>query len=70
MSKEPGSRSVDRQTRAHNQTLRRHAVQIAAQLPDETADAIRVLEYARQLVTGFLADDDGARPAAVRPRAR
>jgi hypothetical protein len=33
---------------------RRHAVQIAAQLPDNPEDAIRVLEYARELVRDFL----------------
>lgn len=34
--------------------LRRQAVQITAQLPDETADALTVLDHARNLVVGFL----------------
>lgn len=34
---------------------RRHAVQIVAQLPEHTEDAVRVLELARELVEGFLA---------------
>ena len=34
--------------------LRRQAIQITAQLPDNTADAIKVLDYARDLVMGFL----------------
>lgn len=34
---------------------RRHAVQIVAQLPENTEDALMVLELARDLVEGFLA---------------
>lgn len=34
--------------------LRRHAVQIAAQLPEGPADALAVLEYARIIVESFL----------------
>lgn len=34
---------------------RRHAVQIAAALPETPEDALLVLELARQLVVGFLA---------------
>jgi hypothetical protein len=34
---------------------RRHAIQIAAALPETTEDALIVLELARQLVEGFLA---------------
>ena len=33
---------------------RRHAIQIAAALPDTVEDALLVLELARQLVEGFL----------------
>jgi hypothetical protein len=33
---------------------RRHALQIAMQLPEGTDDALLVLDAARQLVTGFL----------------
>jgi hypothetical protein len=33
---------------------RRHALQIAAQLPDNVEDALMVLELARSLVDGFL----------------
>jgi hypothetical protein len=33
---------------------RRHAVQIVAQLPDDPEDAMRVLDFARELVRGFL----------------
>lgn len=39
--------------------LRRQAIQIVSQLPDNTADALAVLNHARDLVTGFL-DDAGA----------
>ena len=34
---------------------RRHAIQIAAQLPEDAEDALIVLECARELVEGFLA---------------
>ena len=34
--------------------LRRHAIQIAAQLPDNPEDARRVLRYTRELVDRFL----------------
>lgn len=33
---------------------RRHAIQIAAQLPEDPADALRVLELTKQLVEEFL----------------
>ncbi len=33
---------------------RRHAIQIAAQLPENPSDAVAVLEFARELVDGFL----------------
>jgi len=42
--------------------LRRQAIQITAQLPDNTADALAVLNYARDLVTGFL-DEPPALPS-------
>jgi len=35
--------------------LRRHAVQIVAQLPEDSQDALMVLELARTLVETFLA---------------
>lgn len=40
--------------------LRRFAVQLAAQLPEEPADAAKVLEYCQEILYGFLAV-----PAAV-----
>ncbi|MBT1510127.1 hypothetical protein KIP88_06395 [Bradyrhizobium sp. SRL28] len=39
----------------HND-LRRHAIMIVSQLPDNTAEALTVLDYARHLVTEFLAE--------------
>jgi hypothetical protein len=35
---------------------KRHALQLAAQLPDDPDDALLVLQYARQLVEGFLVE--------------
>lgn len=40
--------------------LRRHAVQIVAQLPEDPKDAIAVLELAKSLVEGFLMGDQPA----------
>lgn len=39
--------------------LRRQAIQVCAQLPEEREDALRVLDYARELVTAFMHRDDG-----------
>ena len=38
----------------HNQYLRRQALQIAAQLPENVADARAILKHAATLVEGFL----------------
>lgn len=43
--------------------MRRHAIQIAAQLPERTEDALMVLELARKLVQTFLVDDREREPA-------
>jgi hypothetical protein len=47
--------------------LKRMALQVVMQLPDDTGDALRVLAYARHLVEGFLSEDDieGKKPAAA-----
>lgn len=36
--------------------LRRHAVQLASQLPERHEDAVRVIEYLMALEVGFLAE--------------
>lgn len=36
--------------------MRRHAIQIAAQLPDDPAEAIEVLRLAAEVVENFLGD--------------
>jgi hypothetical protein len=41
---------------------RRHAIQIAAALPETTEDAEIVLELARELVIGFMRQAAGQRP--------
>lgn len=41
---------------------RRHAIQIAAALPESAEDALIVLELAKELVSGFLAGDQRAAP--------
>lgn len=43
--------------------LKRQAIQIASQLPEDQAKALAVLEYARMLVTDFITKD--VRPGAV-----
>lgn len=44
---------------------RRQALQIVAQLPDKPADALRVLELAKELVEGFLSERPQPRLRAV-----
>ena len=44
---------------------RRHAVQIVAQLPENEADALAILEAARHLMTTFLAEPRAERPSPV-----
>lgn len=41
---------------------RRHAIQIAAALPESPEDALIVLELAKELVTGFLQGTQKAAP--------
>lgn len=36
---------------------KRHAIQIASQLPENIEDALAVLDYVRELVTVFLNED-------------
>lgn len=48
-----------------NAWQRRHAVQIVAQLPEVTADALLVLDLARELVEGFLSATTPQRLRAV-----
>lgn len=42
--------------------LRRHAVQIAAQLPEDRDEALAVLQYCRDLVVTFLTPATGSYP--------
>jgi hypothetical protein len=49
---------------------RRHAIQIAAALPDSTEDALIVLDMARELVRGFMAGEPAQRSALVLERDR
>jgi|DEB3_MinimDraft_2_1074329.scaffolds.fasta_scaffold45894_2 hypothetical protein len=44
---------------------RRQAIQIAAQLPEDTKDALQVLELAKEIVEGFWEDQE--RERVVRP---
>jgi len=48
-----------------NNWHRRHAIQIVAQLPEGTQDALMVLELARELVEGFLQNSQRAALAEV-----
>lgn len=52
--------------RNRERDLKRLAVQIAAQLPIGEGDALSVLDYARELVTGFLREKGTSR-ANVKP---
>ncbi len=44
---------------------RRQAIQLAAQLPEDPRDALRVLELAKTLVLDFLGGGDGPHPVLV-----
>jgi hypothetical protein len=46
--------------------LRRQAIVIVSQLPDNTAEALTVLDYARHLVTEFLEEPAAGTTAQVR----
>ena len=46
--------------------LRRQAIVIVSQLPDNTAEALTVLDYARHLVTEFLEEPAAGTSAQVR----
>ena len=49
-----------------NSWHRRHAIQFASQLPDETEDAMIILRLMTRLVTGFLdAPEPEQKPAPV-----
>ena len=52
----------------HNAWLRRHAVQLAAQLPEDTEQALAVLDYARVLVETFLSEDQALPSGGSTPR--
>ena len=45
---------------AEEMWLKRQAIQIAAQLPEDQAKALAVLEYARKLVIDFMLPTPGA----------
>lgn len=61
------SREIGRGSEMSEGWLRRQAVQIAAQLPENPEDAIEVLELAKGLVESFLKQDQAA--PALRPAA-
>jgi hypothetical protein len=46
--------------------LRRQAIVIVSQLPDNTAEALTVLDYARHLVTEFLEEPAAGAATQVR----
>ncbi|WP_426615394.1 hypothetical protein [Bradyrhizobium sp. McL0616] len=49
-----------------NSWHRRHAIQLAAQLPEKNGDALAILRLATELVTDFLAEPEAApKPAPV-----
>ncbi len=52
-----GEGREDAMPRGSEAWLRRQAIQIACQLPDDPVQALKVLAYASELVNGFLAAD-------------
>jgi len=55
-------RAVSQADNAHEKQLRRLAVQLAAQLPADPADALAVLRHCETLITTFLAGNDSPPP--------
>lgn len=47
--------------REHDRYLRRQAVHIVAQLPEDEQEALRVLGFARELVLQFIGQDQAVR---------
>lgn len=47
--------------------LKRQAIQVAMQLPDDRTEALRVLDYARKIVTEFLTEEPTKEGAEVVP---
>lgn len=47
--------------REHERYLRRQAVYLVAQLPEDEQDALRVLSFARELMLQFLGQDTAVR---------
>lgn len=46
------------QAGVRNRALRQMAIQLTGMLPDETEEVLKVLDYARELVTDYLADPE------------
>lgn len=53
---EPSRKAASKE---HDRWLRRQAVQIVAQLPENEEEALKVLAHARELVARFIGDDVG-----------
>ena len=43
---------------SHDYWLKRQAIQITAQLPENIEDSLRVLDYAKELIEGFFRESD------------
>lgn len=50
--------------------LRRDALQIVLQLPSDKQEALTVLQYAEELVRGFLSGSDAGSPPPAKPPLR
>jgi hypothetical protein len=55
------------EARWERQRMKRLAIQIAAQLPEDEEEALAVLFWARDLITGYMHDDDepAEKPALI-----
>lgn len=54
---QPGDRKEA--NKEHNRWLRRQAVQLVAQLPENEEEALKILSHARELVLRFIGNDVG-----------
>jgi hypothetical protein len=60
-----GAKSVNIMGLGMHGAYKRHAIQLAAQLPEKQEDALLVIQYLRELVEGFLAPTQPQRPVLV-----
>lgn len=65
-----GNLDMEEAEKALEVYLKRQAIHVVSHLPDDTAQALRVLELANRIIKRFLADDDDGEDSLPRPSLR